>query len=124
MRNGFFLLFVLLSAIVGIGFAAIAQDTRSVGSEAALLANVHAAKGVQCATCHETPTPQPVGMLKCVSCHGDKALAQKTANVKPTNPHESRHYGTVADCNLCHHQHKKSQNLCADCHPRFTFRVP
>jgi hypothetical protein len=114
----------MLCAIVGIGLGAVAQDTRPAGSVPPLLANVHASKGVQCATCHETPTPQAVGQAKCLACHSDKALAVKTANVKPTNPHDSRHFGTEADCNSCHHQHKASQNLCLDCHPRFTFRVP
>ena len=90
------------------------------------LGKLHAASGIKCANCHgDTKQPQPVPMIKCLSCHGDtKALAQKTANVKPVNPHESRHYGTEADCNLCHHQHKKSENFCYDCHNRFNFTVP
>ena len=89
------------------------------------LGKLHAARGVKCAGCHEnTKKPQPVAMEKCLSCHGDtKALAAKTANVKPRNPHESRHYGTEADCNLCHHQHRKSENFCLDCHNRFDFKV-
>ena len=124
MRKRFFPLFLFLSAIVGIDMGALAQDTRPAGSDPTLLANVHAAKGVQCTFCHDTPTPQPVGTSKCRGCHNEKALALKTANVKPTNPHDTRHFGTEADCNLCHQQHKASQNLCADCHPRFTFRVP
>ena len=63
---------------------------------------------------------------KCLSCHGDgdsKALAAKTAGVKPVNPHETRHYGTEADCGLCHRQHENSVNFCLDCHPRFQFKV-
>jgi hypothetical protein len=46
------------------------------------------------------------------------------SNAKPRNPHENRHYGTEADCNLCHHQHKKSENFCLPCHQRFDFVVP
>jgi len=89
------------------------------------LGKLHAASGVKCADCHgSVKKPQAVPMEKCLSCHGDtRALAAKTANVKPVNPHESRHYGTEADCNLCHHQHKKSENFCLDCHNRFDFKV-
>ncbi len=89
------------------------------------LAKTHAAKGVACAACHgQTKNFAPVPQEQCLSCHGDsKALAAKTANVKPTNPHENRHYGTEADCGLCHGVHKPSQNFCLDCHPRFNFKV-
>lgn len=88
------------------------------------LGHLHALKGVQCAQCHESGKPAAVSMTKCLTCHTDmKALAQKTANVQPTNPHDSRHYGTEADCNLCHHQHKMSENHCAECH-NFKFNVP
>ena len=61
-----------------------------------------------------------------VACHGDgdfKALALKTAATKPLNPHENRHYGNQANCGLCHRQHDVSVNFCADCHPRFDFKV-
>lgn len=87
--------------------------------------HLHALNGVQCAQCHgNVQKYEPVPMNQCLSCHGDtKALAERTANVKPRNPHESRHYGTEADCNLCHHQHGKSQNHCAECH-NFGFKVP
>jgi uncharacterized paraquat-inducible protein A len=27
-------------------------------------------------------------------------------------------------CNLCHHQHEKSENYCAQCHSNFDFKVP
>jgi hypothetical protein len=89
------------------------------------LGKLHAARGVKCVACHASAKkPQPVAMEKCLTCHGDtRALAEKTANVKPRNPHESRHYGTEADCNLCHHQHRKSENFCLDCHNRFDFKV-
>jgi len=86
--------------------------------------HIHALNGVKCAQCHGNGKKfEPVEMYKCVSCHDTKALALKTADLKPTNPHNSRHYGTEADCNLCHHQHRNSQNNCADCH-KFAFIVP
>ena len=85
----------------------------------------HATKGVDCSGCHvNVRKPAPVAMNKCVTCHEPKALAQKTASTKPTNPHLSRHYGTEADCNDCHKQHQPSVSLCADCHPAFKFKVP
>jgi hypothetical protein len=90
------------------------------------LGKLHARAGVACADCHaDAKKPQPVPMEKCLSCHGEtQKLAAKTANVKPRNPHENRHYGTEAECNLCHHQHKKSENFCLPCHQRFDFVVP
>ena len=87
--------------------------------------HLHALRGVRCGECHDDPKhPQAVPMWKCTSCHGPtKDLAASTAAVKPTNPHQSRHYGTDADCNKCHHQHFKSENDCGKCHP-FQFQVP
>ena len=87
--------------------------------------HLHALKGIKCEQCHgKVKKPAPVEMGKCVACHGETAkLAEKTAKVKPQNPHESPHYGTSADCNLCHHQHTKSENLCAQCH-KFDYLVP
>jgi hypothetical protein len=85
----------------------------------------HQLRGVTCVQCHgKTAKPQSLTMDKCVSCHGspDK-LATKTAKVKPENPHTSPHYGTTLDCNLCHHQHTKSENYCSQCH-QFKFSVP
>jgi hypothetical protein len=85
----------------------------------------HALRGLNCAQCHgNVKKPQPVEMSKCIACHGATAkLAEKTAKVRPQNPHESPHYGTDADCNLCHHQHAKSENLCNQCH-KFDYVVP
>jgi len=48
---------------------------------------------------------------------------QQEAGVKPSNPHTSPHYGMSLDCNLCHHQHAKSENYCSQCH-KFDFKVP
>jgi hypothetical protein len=50
-------------------------------------------------------------------------VSAATASVKPTNPHNSPHYGKNADCNLCHHQHEKSENYCTQCH-KFDFKLP
>lgn len=49
----------------------------------------HQLSGVSCVSCHgKVKKEESVKMAKCVSCHGDPAkLAEKTAGVKPTNPH-------------------------------------
>ncbi|PKN71086.1 MAG: flavodoxin [Deltaproteobacteria bacterium HGW-Deltaproteobacteria-12] len=87
--------------------------------------HLHALKGVKCEQCHgKVKKPEPVEMSKCIACHGATAkLAEKTAKIKPHNPHTSPHYGTELDCNLCHHQHTKSENYCAQCH-KFNYIVP
>jgi hypothetical protein len=85
----------------------------------------HLLSGVTCADCHgQTGKPEPVEMEQCLSCHGsgDK-VAKLTAKVKPQNPHVSAHYGTELDCNLCHQQHRKSEDYCAECHD-YHFQVP
>lgn len=85
----------------------------------------HADKGITCAQCHgKTGKKAVVSKKQCLTCHGEtKDLAARTANVKPTNPHENRHLGTEADCNRCHHEHAASENLCLPCH-KFNFQVP
>lgn len=87
--------------------------------------HIHALANVSCVQCHgKVRKPQAVTMNRCINCHGKTdTLAQKTAKVKPHNPHESPHYGTATDCNLCHHQHSKSHNYCSQCHD-FPFVVP
>ena len=87
--------------------------------------HLHTLRGIKCEQCHgKVKKAEPVEMAKCIQCHGETAkLAEKTEKVKPANPHRSPHYGTDADCNLCHHQHAKSENLCAQCH-KFDFVVP
>jgi hypothetical protein len=129
MKNKTLLMFLFSFAffMVSLGFSAGgALAANAPKMENGDLGKLHASQGVDCAQCHENEkNPEPVGMEKCLSCHGETAkLAEKTANVKPHNPHENRHYGTEADCNLCHHQHKKSENFCLPCHARFGFAVP
>lgn len=87
--------------------------------------HIHGLSGVNCDGCHgKADKPQALAMAQCVSCHGSTAkLAEKTANVKPENPHFSHHYGTDLECNMCHHQHAKSENYCNQCHS-FGFKVP
>ena len=84
----------------------------------------HQLSGVTCAKCHgKGKKPEAVKMKQCVACHDPDKLSEKTAQVKPENPHSSPHYGTSLDCNVCHHQHGKSENFCSQCH-KFDFVVP
>jgi hypothetical protein len=85
----------------------------------------HQLAGVNCEKCHgKIKKPEVLTIDQCVTCHGSTdELAEKTKDVKPANPHTSPHYGTTLDCNLCHHQHTKSENYCSSCH-KFDFKVP
>ena len=66
-----------------------------------------------------------VGMgLSCETCHGpDKALVEKTKDVKPANPHMSPHYRDELECTNCHIMHGETENFCDQCH-QFGYKVP
>lgn len=89
------------------------------------IADTHTAKSVPCEACHgpdkanlATPT-----LETCAGCHPVKALSEKTASVKPTNPHLSPHYQDQLDCTLCHTGHIDQENYCNQCH-KFDFKLP
>ena len=86
--------------------------------------HLHHLAGAACGDCHENiDAPKAVTSKKCFACHGPpKKLVEMTAAVKP-NPHNSPHYGPEADCDLCHHQHRKSENFCNECHS-YDFVIP
>ncbi len=88
------------------------------------LGHIHGLNGVGCRECHEaTGDPKPVETKKCLGCHGGiEKVAALTAKLDP-DPHKSPHYGTELDCELCHHQHAKSDNFCSQCHS-WELRVP
>jgi hypothetical protein len=121
-----FLFAIALNMFLGGLYASGVLAANTAKFDEGELGKLHAGQGITCAQCHgKVKKPETVSMEKCLSCHGETTqLAEKTANVKPRNPHENRHYGTEADCNLCHHQHKKSENFCLPCHQRFGFTVP
>ena len=99
-------LYKLLSAMTFTLFAAgiSASSVYAAGTaekQAVLLDELHAGQDVKCADCHgDGNKREAVTMVKCLECHDTAELAEKTANVKPTNPHKNRHYNTEADCNL------------------------
>lgn len=110
---------IMLSALLSVfASAAMAKDN-------ILLDQVHFDKKIKCASCHGTTEPrEAVKMVQCIKCHNTKKLAAATKNLKPTNPHDNRHFGTETDCSNCHHVHQKSENYCEGCHQRFDFIVP
>ena len=75
----------------------------------------HVAAGLKCSDCHETKTPESLKTEQCLSCHGSfEEVAEATKKLVP-DPHNSPHYGSELDCDLCHHEHSKSENFCAQC---------
>jgi hypothetical protein len=86
--------------------------------------HTHNLAGVTCEKCHGKAQKKEAPEMKlCLTCHNPEKLVEKTANIKPENPHTSPHYGNSLDCNLCHIQHGKSENYCNQCH-QFNFIVP
>ncbi len=83
--------------------------------------NAHTAKGLACTVCHPKPDVMP-DTATCSGCHPKDQLAEKTAGVKPHNPHISPHYGKDLDCVNCHVGHEASVNFCVQCH-NFSFEV-
>jgi hypothetical protein len=90
------------------------------------LDHIHMLNAVNCLMCHgDTKTPTVTPMKKCLDCHGGtpEDLAVKTQELL-VNPHDPPHGGGMGrDCNLCHHEHRKSENFCIKCH-EFDFNVP
>ncbi len=55
----------------------------------------------------------------CIACHKSKDYLSdrlKFMDKDDTNPHNSIHDGKSLECYECHSSHKKSVNLCAQCH--------
>lgn len=113
------------SRLLGLGLAGLLSTVLGAAPAKAPLTSKHAGRDISCAQCHGGGAKKSaVPMRQCVSCHDPADLATRTAQVKPTNPHQNRHYGTQADCTRCHHEHRASENFCLPCHTRFTFKVP
>lgn len=88
------------------------------------MSNRHVQMGMQCASCHGEKNEIAYPSIdQCRTCHDPKAVAEKTKDVKPQNPHVSPHYGNELDCVLCHVQHGETENYCDQCHS-FKNKVP
>lgn len=81
------------------------------------LSHIHLANDMDCMDCHDQKPFAFVSTDRCRECHGDpEEISALTQSKVEFNPHESPHYGNDMDCDLCHHLHAKSENVCGDCH--------
>lgn len=109
--------FIALAAAFAVSLALASGPAAAKG-----MADFHTAHGMKCVACHKTKDTMPT-TATCTACHPKDKLVASTKNVKPTNPHNSPHYGADLDCTNCHVGHEKSENYCAQCH-NFKFQVP
>lgn len=109
---------VALCLALSIALCGAAQANPQFGADR------HAAAGVACTSCHGPDMKNMIdpSIEQCQQCHDVKALVEKTAHVKPTNPHTSPHYQDQLDCVNCHLMHEEPVNFCAQCHS-FDFKV-
>lgn len=88
------------------------------------LGHIHILKGISCGDCHDGPKEaKPLSTAECLACHNSSEKVAEKTGARDPNPHNSPHYGTTLDCDLCHRQHGKSENFCAQCH-EWELRVP
>jgi hypothetical protein len=113
----------LVGTVLLLGLLPLAAG--AAGPVPGMSADRHKAKGTSCAGCHgKAKKPTMVEAGTCLTCHGPAAaLVEKTAAVKPENPHASPHWGTQIECSVCHRQHEKTVDWCAHCH-NYGFKVP
>lgn len=77
-----------------------------------------------CTDCHVNQGDDPskfksIGDKGCLSCHKSKEyMASRTGymDMLKANPHNSVHDGPNLYCDECHMEHKKSTNMCSECH--------
>lgn len=107
-------LLIALAASFSMSFA-FAADAPKFGADR------HIARGMTCESCHgkDGKSPEFPDQETCLKCHNKAAVAEKTKDLKPVNPHNAPHNG---DCVLCHLQHEAPVNYCGDCHAQFKFQ--
>ena len=121
-RSVYIALPLILAAFVTLS-ASEQPETKQPAS--VLTADLHKDRGIGCEGCHGTEESKTfVSRERCLMCHGGFSdLVKKTAAVKPENPHDSPHWGSRMECNVCHRQHEKTVDWCSHCHA-FNFKVP
>ena len=129
-KVGLIIVFLVAAAALAGGLIGIQvrdQGTRSGSPAGTTQADPSPGRNILRATydpIHFKPAIESARDEQCLACHGSfETVAARTANVKPQNPHSSPHGNTYTACDLCHHQHAKSENFCAQCH-NFKFVVP
>jgi cytochrome b subunit of formate dehydrogenase len=83
------------------------------------LSHAHQLSGIACSDCHgDQDPPQSVEKDQCITCHDEQELIRRTEYLREleANPHDSPHYGTDLDCNMCHYEHSESELFCSQCH--------
>ena len=81
------------------------------------LSHLHLAAGVSCEDCHGARQPfKGLATEQCRTCHGGPEKMEALTRDLHMNPHSSPHYGNEMDCDMCHHQHRTSENVCHECH--------
>ncbi|MDV7144272.1 cytochrome c3 family protein [Tropicimonas sp. TH_r6] len=82
------------------------------------LDHIHALAGLGCQQCHGDGVPMiDTSIQICTQCHGpQEALAARTRDSFPVNPHISPHDEMFEECSLCHFQHSEPIDVCSTCH--------
>ncbi len=86
----------------------------------------HSSLSLDCIFCHEGQGSNPKKFSApdekvCLACHKSKEYLAKRLEFMDTlkaNPHNSIHDGPTLYCDECHRSHKKSENMCAECHEK------
>lgn len=90
------------------------------------LNGLHKKLDLKCNDCHlenDTTKYSSAMNISCKKCHGDYSeLSDYTSGLGHNNNiHASPHYEDL-DCDMCHKSHKKSQNICINCHSQETMK--
>ena len=85
------------------------------------LSHTHMANDIACDECHDKKPFKAVPTARCRECHGGPEEMAALTKSMEHNPHESPHYGNDMDCDMCHHLHAASENMCNNCHD---LRIP
>ncbi|MBU3914052.1 cytochrome c3 family protein [bacterium] len=85
----------------------------------------HSGNGVTCEFCHKVKNPsKPPANENCFWCHGKPESVAKLTEKLKSNPHNSHHWGTGLECQVCHKTHDSSVNMCSSCHNDSGYKVP
>jgi hypothetical protein len=87
-------------------------------------ADRHKGRGVACLGCHGEAAPKIAASEKgCLVCHKSiEAVAEKTNDVVPANPHKNHiTVSNKVECTQCHNGHKADVPACANCHAGMKF---